>query len=371
MGGVAPQPHHHRHQRVPRLVGALRRLPPSPVVAPGADRSAGCAGRLRLKPRAALAVLTGITLAWVRMSHTWDLPVLVALTVAAVLLGAARQAGDSRRAWLRAGGHVLVIGIVTTAVSWPYVRASEVFDRGFTSSVARTPLGAFLLQYGIPLAVAALFVLRRVLLARRSGRLPELLRSPAGLAGVVAMAVGVVAIAAGRRGPVFALALVVAVATLVSAGVDLRRGRLGRGLAAAFVAAGIALAAFPDLWVVINDIGRQNTVFKFGYTAWVLIALGAAAMAAELLLPGPACWGGTHPVVVHRGGSGRGARVVVLARRSAVTGRCPLLAARPHPRRPGMAASGAGAGDGQRGAVDRRDRGRTTRRMAARTRTQR
>ncbi len=238
------------------------------------------------RPCAALAVLVGVGLAWVRIGHTWDLPVLTVLTVAAVLLGAARATGDTRQRYLRALGHLLAVGIVATVVARPYVRVTEVFDRGFTLAAARTPPVAFLVQYGIPLAIVGLFLGRAALRARRSGRLSPVLGSPGILAGAMAIAAGAVVVATGLRGPVVGLALVVVAATLVSAVADLRSGRLGRGLAASLVAAGVGLAALPEVLVVINDLGRQNTVFKFGYTAWVLIALGSAAMAADLVATG-------------------------------------------------------------------------------------
>jgi YYY domain-containing protein len=239
------------------------------------------------RPCASLTILIGVALAWVRIGHTWDLPVLVALTVSAVLLSAARGTGDAPKRYLRAFGHLLLAGTVTVVVARPYVRTSAVFDRGLTLAAARTPLGAFLVQYGIPLGIVTLFLIREALRSRGSVRVPEMLRSPGGIAGSIAVAVGALVTATALRGPVIGLALLVMAATLVSAVVDLRGGRPGRGLAAALVAAGVGLAAFPDVFVVINDIGRQNTVFKFGFTAWVLIALGAAALAAELVVTGP------------------------------------------------------------------------------------
>ena len=236
------------------------------------------------RPRVSLAVLVGVALAWVRIGHTWDLPVLASLTVAAVLLAAARDTGGARRRYMKAIGHLLLVGTVTVVVAHPYVRTSAVFDRGFTLAAVRTPLGAFLVQYGIPLGIVTLFLIRQAVWSGRSLRQAAV---SGGHRRCIAVAAGAVLIATGLRGPVVGLALMVMAATLLSAVVDLRRGRLGRGLAAAFVAAGVGLAALPDIWVVINDIGRQNTVFKFGYTAWVMIALGAAALAAELVVTGP------------------------------------------------------------------------------------
>jgi uncharacterized membrane protein len=92
-----------------------------------------------------------------------------------------------------------------------------------------------------------------------------------------------VLVVAGLFGWVVAFGAMVVAGALASAVVDLRAGELGRGLAAGMVAAGAGLAVVPDLVTVVNDIGRQNTVFKFWFTAWALLGLGAAVLAVDLV----------------------------------------------------------------------------------------
>ncbi|MEO6627793.1 MAG: DUF2298 domain-containing protein, partial [Aquihabitans sp.] len=234
-------------------------------------------------PRTSIAAFLGVGLAWVRIDHTWDLPTLALLAVSAVAIGAVLGIDGRRERSKTAIGHLAVIGAVSTVVAHPYVRTSQVFDSGLTLSTARTPIGAFLLQYGIPLTIALLFLTRQAWRARRSGQLPPVLQSTGSGIGAAVVAAGLVLVAVGYRGPVIGLALVVVTASLTSAVVDLGRGMVGRGLAATLVAAGTGLAVLPDVWTVLNDIGRQNSVFKFGYTAWALMGVGAAVLAADLV----------------------------------------------------------------------------------------
>ena len=108
-------------------------------------------------------------------------------------------------------------------------------------------------------------------------------RPRAGRLGVAAMVAGGGLLAALAGGPVLVLCTLLVAAALAIAAHDLRAGHLGVGLAWGLVAAGAGLAAVPELVVVVNDIGRQNTVFKFGYSAWVLASLGAAALGVALV----------------------------------------------------------------------------------------
>ncbi len=231
-----------------------------------------------------LAACLGTVMAWSRVSHTWDLPTLALLSAAAVATGSLLEARDPDRPWgrsKRGALHLAVIGVVTVVVSHPYTAKSEVFDSGFTSAPYHTPFGSFLLQYGVALAIVAVALVARVLQVRRAGELPPVLRNRVGAAGIATMLLGGGLLAALAGGPVLLLCVAVASATLALAAHELRFGRLGAGLAWGLVAAGIGLAGGPELVGLVNDIGRQNTVFKFGMTAWSLLAGGAAGVAAR------------------------------------------------------------------------------------------
>lgn len=238
--------------------------------------------------RAALGIAAclGTVMAWSRVSHTWDLPTLALLSAAAVATGSALEARDAARPWSRtkaAALHLAAIGLATVVISHPYTAKSQVFDSGFTSAPYHTPFGSFLLQYGVALAIVAVALVARSLQVRRAGELPPIVGSRAGLAGITAMLVGGGLLAALAGGPVLLLCVVVVCATGALAAHELRCRRLGAGLAWALVAAGVGLAGVPELVVLVNDIGRQNTVFKFGMTAWSLLAVGAAGVAASAI----------------------------------------------------------------------------------------
>jgi YYY domain-containing protein len=231
----------------------------------------------------ALAGLLGTGIGWVRVDHTWDLPLVAGLVVLAVATGHALAPGGRRSRLRAAVVDVAVVGAVAVVVSTPYVRAGLVFDRGFTAAQVRTPLGSFLLQYGTSLLVATAFVAYAMVRSFRSPAAPPVLRSGAGRLGVLALVVGMVLAVIGFRGPVATVGTVGAVLLTAVAARQLRHGDLARGCAAGVTAAGLALAVFPEGWTVVNDIGRQNTVFKFGYSAWVLASVGAAALGVALV----------------------------------------------------------------------------------------
>lgn len=231
----------------------------------------------------ALAGILGVGIAWVRVDHTWDLPLVAGLVVLAVATGHALGPGGRRRRLRVTVVDLVVVGTTTVVVSAPYVRAGLVFDRGFTAAQVRTPIGAFLLQYGTPLAVAAAFVAYAAVRSLRSPAAPPVLRSGAGRLGLLTVLVGLALAVIGFRGVVATVGTITAVLLTVVAARQLRHGDLARGCAAGVTAAGLALAVFPDGWTVVNDIGRQNTVFKFGYSAWVLASLGAAALGVALV----------------------------------------------------------------------------------------
>ncbi|MEZ5137392.1 MAG: DUF2298 domain-containing protein [Acidimicrobiales bacterium] len=128
----------------------------------------------------ALAAIVGTGLAWSRQPHVGPPDPRRARP----RRRRGRAAADrDDRPWRRSLGHLALIGGLTVVVAHPYVAHGQVFDSGFAPSPARTPLGSFLLQLGLPLAIVVVAAERRA--RRRSGRgLPGVLASRRGRAGV-------------------------------------------------------------------------------------------------------------------------------------------------------------------------------------------
>lgn len=234
-----------------------------------------------------LAALAGAGVAWTQIGHTWDWPTSIALTAGGLAVGTLLDLAPWRSRLRTGAGHVALAAAVAVVLSAPYRRAGQVFDSGFVASPAHTRFGSFLLKYGLFGGVAAAALAVRAARGWRAGRRPAVLRSPAGLLGAAVALVGAAVLALDAVGPSGTVALALCVASLVAAGVALRAGDPGATLAAGLVAAGAALAALPELVVVVNDLGRMNTVFKFGFTAQLLLVTGAAASVGDLVGAAP------------------------------------------------------------------------------------
>ncbi len=135
----------------------------------------------------------------------------------------------------------------------------------------RTSIWEAIQLYGLWLFVAAVAGL--LLVRRLAGRLVA-----AGLGGLLALAtIG----GAALHWPALAITLpMLAVGALLLW--QLRRLPTASQLPILWGVAAVGLVAMVDLVVVKGDVGRMNTVFKFGLHAWALFALSAAAALPRL-----------------------------------------------------------------------------------------
>jgi YYY domain-containing protein len=223
---------------------------------------------------AAAGLLAGALVGLVRATNTWDFPLAAGGVLAGVL---------APRLWGAAWRRCAVAGVaasVTALGLWrPYVVRGQVFDSGVQRAVMHTPWASWATQFGWFAALTAVVVGPPLALAAwRSSpvRVARRWRLAAGVLG--AGGTGLIAAGALLVWPwAWVLITTLALASACAWAAWQRRRAVG-GLALAVTAAGWAIQAGVELVTVRNDIGRQNTVFKFWYQSWVLLAVGLAAV---------------------------------------------------------------------------------------------
>ena len=240
---------------------------------------------------AADIALWGLLLGALGFLNTWDMPIYVGLLLVAYAVRAGYGAGrqfdrPAPRAWL---ADTVALGAVLSALC---IGLYLPFYLGFRSQAAgigwvgeiKTRPHQYLLMFGGLLVPAVgwlgLQAGRYLRLPRGERRLP--------LAAEVAVALlGGLMLASMVRGwwtAALALAVAAVAAALGLWGArpaveDAGRTRLDGGsvLALFMVAAGVLLTTFTEFAFLRDTFGtRMNTVFKFYYQAWVLLAIAAA-----------------------------------------------------------------------------------------------
>ncbi len=224
---------------------------------------------------AAIAALAGLVTGLVRMVHTWDLPTALIIVTAAVVAGQV-LAPKGRRA-ASAVGHLAIVGATHIAITWPYVRNGEVFDAGIDAAPVTTRLVDLISQFGVFFVVLGIYLASRLRHLRAEGRLePDRV---AQIEIVVAVGAGV-AFGLGFS-PVAGLSAGLAV---VFAAVARREQVVAHAVASGLAGLGLAIAGGVDVVTIDNDVQRLNTVFKFWYQSWLLLALVSAFAAWHLVV---------------------------------------------------------------------------------------
>ena len=226
------------------------------------------------------AIAAGMLIGLVRMTNTWDLPLgagLVSLTFVAAAM--------RRVPWkvvVPAGCTVVAVVAVGFA---PYTWRGLVFDSGFEPAELRTPWWSWMEQFGAFAVITLLAVIDRRSIGRRRSRIVWRSWREAHVAIVAGALVG---LGFALRRPddlvlVTCLALAGAGAWSGWRSLGDRRSRRSP-IAPALLAIGWSIQAGVELFTVRNDGGRTNTVFKFWYQSWLLLALGAAVVLTEIVL---------------------------------------------------------------------------------------
>ncbi|HEY8290912.1 MAG TPA: DUF2298 domain-containing protein, partial [Thermomicrobiales bacterium] len=237
-------------------------------------------------------ILAGLIVGALYCTNTWDFPTALAL----VWLGLIVRFRASRADWLFACVSATACAVFVGAVAYVGYLPFFTHFQSLYGSVARvrqpSPLGAFLVIFGLQvlILVAALLLLRPVrgwfTTIRADARCTA-------IAGAGACALG--AALATRR-----FVLVVTLPLLCMLPVLWLRMDAQPGRRIAFGIAAVALGLLSVIEVVFladdligGDFERMNTVFKFDYQAWTLLALASVALISivvERWRATPAAW---------------------------------------------------------------------------------
>ncbi len=219
-------------------------------------------------PNPATAVFSGAVAGLALATNSWDFPVALMLGPVAGL--AANLTGD-RRHWGRFAGHVGLAMGAAVVCAGPQLLNYEPLNLGPALAPVRSQLGPFLLMWGLPLA--GFFVWRTWSDCARRG-----------LAGAIPTG-AVILLSVGAEAALSAGALVLAgggAILAIAAMVGTARARSGQFPICAIAAAALALIAIPEVVIVADGYAapyvRMNTVFKFGFAAWVLFGATIPAM---------------------------------------------------------------------------------------------
>lgn len=225
----------------------------------------------------ALGAIVGMTIGFVRATNTWDLPLAVGMAVVAVLAALVRRA-QWKRCAAGATGALLVV-----LVAWaPYTWRGLVFDGGVEPAISQTPLSSWFEQFGLfaVISIVVLLIRSATALPRSTNVWKRFTTAHVGVAGAMFIVLGWFALR--PHSTVMIASAVLAMACFVLALATWLSSASSRSpLGPLVLGAGWSVQAGVEVWSVANDAGRMNTVFKFWYESWILLAVGSAVVLAE------------------------------------------------------------------------------------------
>lgn len=231
-------------------------------------------------------VVFGVTLGVLNATNAWDLPTQTLLLMGAVAVGC-RCAGAT--VWRTAATVVAAAALALACAAVLFAPHLFSFDSHYVAvdwAPESTRPRDLLLHFGVPLLIiGTLLVLTVPTLPgteRRRGRIAIAIL--AGLTVAASAGMGTLAALAG-------LAALVCVA-LVRTGRERDAGCQGAWL---LVLLGLLVVGVTEVVRLPDDVGRMNTVFKFWFQAWWLLAVAAGYAAWVMWL------GGSDATTAHRG----------------------------------------------------------------------
>ena len=247
-------------------------------------------------------VISGVLVAMLRATNTWDFPTYAAIVVLVLVLGALSGLRQFDRRVIQAlVVSVFVFGVAFQLSFVPYLQRYQLFYNGVDPVKARTALSQYLTIHGLFLflgiSLLAWYMVqarRRVVAAHRRGALVAepgyygmllplgSLNTYASLPALVAGAGLVVGLSLFLGGFATRGFLVFAVAAAVAACLSHWR-RSSRALQAALFGVALFATLIPEFVALQGDVGRMNTVFKFYLQAWVLLSITAAVAVGWLV----------------------------------------------------------------------------------------
>jgi YYY domain-containing protein len=231
----------------------------------------------------------GLAIGMLRVTNTWDFPTFLVLASLIILYTILRYGQMPERflpkmvAWLRKG--IYTIGTICILVCLTlvfYIPFSKYYGQAYGSiapwTTDHSPLSSYLVHWGVQLFILTSWFIwetREWLAATPLSSLKKLrpysgyLQALAILFGLVLVLVTVIGVKIGwLAGLLGGWALVLM----------LRPGQSDtKRLILFMTGTALLLTLFVEMFVLVGDVGRMNTVFKFYYQAWTLFGLSAAA----------------------------------------------------------------------------------------------
>ncbi len=240
----------------------------------------------RFESLATLVVL-GVTVGSLRLINSWDYPTQLLFAIGFIFVGEFLYGHRGKLVGIgQAVVKIAIVGVVGYVVYLPFHENFELFNNGVEISSFKTALWRYLLIHGLFVFAIGSWVAMEW--RRGTFRFSDIYRTltidygyPAWTLTVIIGAGAVAWIAVLFSYPQFitVFAVLTAAAMVAFTGwiAYIRRhsGQRYIIITAALVLMSLFIAAGVDIITVKNDIGRQNTIFKFYIQAWWLLAIAA------------------------------------------------------------------------------------------------